>query len=98
MQAECIHNLQIGSCSVARFDDDAEAAAVFPHGPADVVALERGADVADPLRTHGRIGIEPVRAKFSTPHGYVMHRAPLGGETNIRSHADAVRSRPYSFR
>jgi hypothetical protein len=50
IQAERIHDLQIGGCSVARFDDDAEATAVFPHSPADVVPLKRGADIADPSR------------------------------------------------
>src|SRR5215472_2363860 len=58
VQAESFHRVFVRNSFAVFLRDQAEAARIVPHGPADVVALERAAHVVDP--THAILGIGPA--------------------------------------
>src|SRR5256885_5739185 len=65
-EAEGLDGDWVGSGDAIFASDDGEAAGVVPHGPADVVFFEGGADVVDPGGAVGWVGSAAIHAKFVT--------------------------------
>ena len=60
--------------------DEAEVAAPVPHGPADVIGFEGGADGFDVAGAGVGWGGVAVGAEFVAEDGDVVLAAPVGGE------------------
>src|SRR5580704_1105801 len=58
---------------------DAEVAGIIPHGPADIVALERGAHVGDPCGAVFRIREITKYAELVADQRHAVLLGPLGG-------------------
>ena len=80
MEAEGFYGDGVGGGGVVLLGDDAEVAAVVPHGPADVELLEGGADVVEVAGTGVGWGFVAVGAELVADDGDVVLVGPGAGE------------------
>ncbi len=82
MQAKSAQDVAVGCGDAAGFGHDTESALIVPHGPADVILLQRHAHVVQPCGAGGRRRIVAKDAELAAVDRNVVQLRPFRGKGN----------------